>query len=108
MKKHLRKFSEKRRVRTPLAQFPSRSYVLKEPYGCVLIMSPWNYPFMLTMEPLADAIAAGNTVILKPSAYSPHTSAVIRTLIANVFPEEYVASGRGWPGRKRQPAGATV
>lgn len=95
MKKHLRKFSEKRRVRTPLAQFPSRSYVLKEPYGCVLIMSPWNYPFMLTMEPLADAIAAGNTVILKPSAYSPHTSAVIRTLIANVFPEEYVAVVEG-------------
>ncbi len=65
--------------------------MLKEPYGCVLIMSPWNYPFMLTLEPLADAIAAGNTVILKPSAYSPATSAVIKKLIAAVFPEEYVA-----------------
>ena len=91
MKTHLRNFAAKKRVRTPIAQFPSRSYVLKEPYGCVLIMSPWNYPFMLTLEPLADAIAAGNTVILKPSAYSPATSAVIKKLIAAVFPEEYVA-----------------
>ncbi len=91
MKSHLREFAAKKRVRTPLAQFPSRSYVLKEPYGCVLIMSPWNYPFMLTLEPLADAVAAGNTVVLKPSAYSPATSAVIKKLIAAVFPEEYVA-----------------
>ena len=91
MKSHLREFAAKRKVRTPLAQFPSRSYVCKEPYGCVLIMSPWNYPFMLTMEPLADAVAAGNTVVLKPSAYSPATSAVIQKLISAVFPEEYVA-----------------
>lgn len=95
MKSHLRDFAAKKRVRTPIAQFPSRSYVLKEPYGCVLIMSPWNYPFMLTMEPLADAIAAGNTVILKPSAYSPATSAVIQQLISAVFPEEYVAVIQG-------------
>ena len=95
MKSHLRDFAAKKRVRTPIAQFPSRSYVLKEPYGCVLIMSPWNYPFMLTMEPLADAIAAGNTVILKPSAYSPATSAVIQKLISAVFPEEYVAVIQG-------------
>lgn len=95
MKSHLRNFAAKKRVRTPIAQFPSRSYVLKEPYGCVLIMSPWNYPFMLTMEPLADAIAAGNTVILKPSAYSPATSAVIQKLISAVFPEEYVAVIQG-------------
>ena len=95
MKKHLRKFSEKKRVRTPLAQFPSRSYILKEPYGCTLIMSPWNYPFMLSIEPLVDAIAAGNTVVLKPSAYSPHTSAVIKKLISAVFPEEYAAVVEG-------------
>jgi aldehyde dehydrogenase (NAD+) len=95
MKKHLRQFSARQRVKTPLAQFPSRSYVLKEPYGCVLIMSPWNYPFMLTMEPLADAIAAGNTVVLKPSAYSPNTSAVMKKLITAVFPEEYVAVVEG-------------
>lgn len=95
MKKHLEKFSAKRRVRTPLAQFPSRSYILKEPYGVTLIMSPWNYPFLLSLEPLVDAVAAGNTVILKPSAYSPHTSAVIKTLISAVFPKEYVAVVEG-------------
>jgi aldehyde dehydrogenase (NAD+) len=91
MKRHFRKFAAKKRVRTPIAQFPSRSYVLKEPYGCCLIMSPWNYPFLLTMEPLVDAIAAGNTAVLKPSAYSPATSAVIKKLVSAVFPEEYVA-----------------
>ena len=95
MKKHLRKFAERKRVHTPLAQFPSRSYILREPYGCVLIMSPWNYPFMLTLEPLVDAVAAGNTVVLKPSAYSPNTSAIIKKLISNVFPEEYVAVVEG-------------
>lgn len=95
MKKHLERFSAKRRVRTPLSQFPSRSYILKEPYGTLLIMSPWNYPFMLSLEPLVDAVAAGNTVVLKPSAYSPNTSAVIKSLISAVFPEEYVAVVEG-------------
>lgn len=108
MKSHLRDFAAKKRVRTPIAQFPSKSYVLKEPYGCVLIMSPWNYPFMLTMEPLADAIAAGNTVILKPSAYSPATSSVIKRLIASVFPEEYVAVVEGGTCRKSEPSGTAV
>ena len=95
MKTHLRDFAAKKRVRTPLAQFPSRSYVIKEPYGCVLIMSPWNYPFMLTLEPLADAIAAGNTAILKPSAYSPATSAVIRLILSECFPLDYAAVVEG-------------
>lgn len=95
MKKHLGKFSAKKRVRTPLAQFPSRSYILKEPYGVTLIMSPWNYPFLLSIEPLVDAVAAGNTVVLKPSAYSPNTSAVIKKLITAVFPEEYAAVVEG-------------
>lgn len=92
---HLKGFAKPQRVLTPLAQFPSRSYILKEPYGCVLIMSPWNYPFLLTLEPMVDAIAAGNTVVLKPSAYSPATSGVIRTLISEVFPPEYVAVVEG-------------
>lgn len=95
MRKHLKGFAKPRRVLTPLAQFPSRSYILKEPYGCVLVMSPWNYPFLLTLEPMVDAIAAGNTVILKPSAYSPATSAVIRTLISDIFPPEFVAVVKG-------------
>ena len=95
MKKHLGRYARKKRVPTPLAQFPSRSYCLKEPYGCVLIMSPWNYPFMLTLEPMVDAIAAGNTVVLKPSAYSPATSAVIKKLLTDIFPPEFVAVVEG-------------
>ena len=91
MIRHIRRFASEHTVYTPLAQFASRSYQKPSPYGNVLIMSPWNYPFLLSLDPLADAIAAGNTVILKPSAYSPATSAVIKELISSVFPEEYVA-----------------
>ena len=83
--RRLPSFARERRVRTPLAQFPSRSYTSPAPYGTVLIMSPWNYPFLLTMEPLADALSAGNTVVLKPSAYSPRTSAVIQKIVADCF-----------------------
>ncbi len=75
--KHLRKWMKSKRVRTPFSQFPSKSFMLPEPYGTVLIMSPWNYPFQLTVEPLAGALAAGNTVVLKPSDYSRNTSRVI-------------------------------
>ncbi|MBD8967461.1 MAG: aldehyde dehydrogenase, partial [Ruminococcus sp. SR1/5] len=91
MRRHLRKFAGSRTVPTPLAQFASHSFVQPVPYGNVLIMSPWNYPFLLTIEPLVDAIAAGNTAILKPSAYSPATSEVIRLLIRECFEEKYVA-----------------
>lgn len=95
MKRHLKRYASPRSVPTPIAQFPSRSYILKEPYGCVLVMSPWNYPFLLTMEPMVDALAAGNTVILKPSAYAPCTSHVIKTLVEAVFPPELVAVVEG-------------
>ena len=91
MRRHATSFARRHRVHTPLAQFASASYTQASPYGNVLIMSPWNYPFLLTIEPLADAIAAGNTVIVKPSAYSPATSAVIAKLLGDVFPPEYVA-----------------
>ena len=91
MIKHTRKFASEKTVHTPLAQFHSRSYKKPSPYGVVLIMSPWNYPFLLTIDPLIDAIAAGNTVILKPSAYSPNTSAIITSLIKECFEEKYVA-----------------
>ena len=67
MLRHVRRFSKEKTVRTPLAQFHSRSFKKPSPYGVTLIMSPWNYPFMLTLEPLVDAIAAGNTAVLKPS-----------------------------------------
>ena len=98
MIKHTKKFASERRVKTPLAQFASRSYVKPSPYGNVLIMSPWNYPFLLSIEPLADAIAAGNTAIVKPSAYSPRTSAVVEKIIKECFDPEYVAVVTG--GRK--------
>ena len=91
MMTHVKKFAKEQVVKTPLAQFASRSYKKSVPYGNVLIMSPWNYPFLLTIEPLANAIAAGNTVIVKPSAYSPATSSLIAQLIEKNFPPEYVA-----------------
>ena len=73
MLRHTRRFAKEKTVKTPLAQFAARSYQKPGPYGNCLIMSPWNYPFLLTMDPLVDAIAAGNTAIVKPSAYSPAT-----------------------------------
>ena len=91
MLRHVKKFSKKRRVRTPLAQFHSVSYTQPVPYGSVLIMSPWNYPFLLTMDPLVDALAAGNVAILKPSAYSPATGEVVRRIIEACFSAEQVA-----------------
>lgn len=91
MIRYTKKFVKKKTVHTPLAQFPSHSYTLAVPYGNTLIMSPWNYPFLLTMDPLADAIAAGNTAIVKPSAYSPATSKIIAKIIYECFSPEYVA-----------------
>lgn len=91
MLKHIKKFAKDKTVCTPLAQFASKSFVRIQPYGTVLIMSPWNYPFMLTVEPLVNAIAAGNTAVIKPSAYSPATSAAIEKLITKVFTPEQVA-----------------
>lgn len=102
MIRHTRRFASKHRVYTPLAQFASSSYKKPCPYGNVLIMSPWNYPFLLTIDPLADAIAAGNTAVVKPSAYSPATSAVIAKMLSERFPPEYVAVVTG--GRKENAA----
>lgn len=91
MLKHTPKFAREQWVRTPLAQFHSRSYKKPSPYGVTLIMSPWNYPFMLTLSPLVDALAAGNTAVVKPSAYSPHTSEVLRLILSECFEPQYVA-----------------
>ncbi len=102
MIRHVRRFAAEKRVRTPLAQFASRSYQKPVPYGTVLVMSPWNYPFLLAVEPLANALAAGNTVVLKPSAYSPATSGVIARLIEETFPPEYVSVVTG--GRQENSA----
>lgn len=91
MIRHIKKFAKRKTVKTPLAQFASHSFKQPVPYGNTLIMSPWNYPFLLTMDPLADAIAAGNTAIVKPSAYSPATSKIIEKIIAECFMTDYVA-----------------
>ncbi|MBQ8207246.1 MAG: aldehyde dehydrogenase [Clostridia bacterium] len=98
MIRHVRRFAKKKIVYTPLAQFASVSYKKPSPYGNTLIMSPWNYPFLLTIDPLANAIAAGNTAIIKPSAYSPATSTMVKKIIGECFPPEYVAVVTG--GRK--------
>lgn len=90
MLKHMERWAEKKYTLSPLAQFSATSFTVQEPYGVVLILSPWNYPFMLTMEPLIGAIAAGNCAVVKPSAYAPATSAVMRKLLQACFPEEYV------------------
>ena len=95
MRSHLSRWARRRHVLSPLAQFPSDSFTVREPYGVTLILSPWNYPFMLCMEPLIGALAAGNCCVLKPSAYSPATSAVIRTIVAECFPPEYVTVVEG-------------
>lgn len=89
--KHIRSFAKEKNVLTPLTQFHSRSFKKPSPYGVALIMSPWNYPFLLTIDPLIDALAAGNTVVLKPSAYSPYTSTVIQSMIEECFDTRYVA-----------------
>lgn len=99
---HLRTFAQDRRVPTPLAQFKSRSFQRPTPKGCVLIMSPWNYPVLLTLGPMVDALAAGNTVILKPSAYAPRTAEAITTLLEGAFDPKYVAVVTG--GRKENQA----
>lgn len=91
MIRHVSAYAKEKRVRTPLAQYVSRSYVKPSPHGVTLIMSPWNYPLMLTLDPLVDAIAAGNTAVVKPSAYSPHTSEILQTIVSECFAPDYVA-----------------
>ena len=102
MIKNVRRLAKEKTVWTPLAQFAARSYRKPSPYGNVLIMSPWNYPFLLTIEPLADAIAAGNTAIVKPSAYSPATGAIIEKIVGECFDPQYIAVING--GRKENAA----
>lgn len=90
MLRHLDRWARPRRVGTPLAHFPSRSVVWPEPYGVVLVQSPWNYPFQLCLAPVAGALAAGNCVMIKPGSAAPATAAVIAELIAAAFPPQYV------------------
>lgn len=93
--KHLKEWMEPERRSTNLLNFPSSSYVMKEPLGVVLIIAPWNYPFNLLIDPLAGAIAAGNCVVLKPSEHAPATAAVIKKIIEGTFPPEYILYAEG-------------
>ena len=102
MLKHLDHLAKPKRVPTPLFLFPSCSKIVSIPYGCVLIVSPWNYPFLLSMQPMIEALAAGNTVILKPSNYSAHTSRAIEEIVHQVFPASYVEVVQG--GRQENQA----
>ena len=90
MLKNIKKFAADEKKKTCITNFAAKSYVKKSPRGVILIMSPWNYPFLLTLEPLVDALAAGNTAIIKPSAYSAATSKVIDKMMKECFAPEYV------------------
>lgn len=93
--KKLKQWSKPKRVRSSILLFPSTDYIYNEPYGIVLIIAPWNYPFLLALDPLIMAVAAGNTVVLKPSELTPNTSTLITKIIANVFPKTVAISLEG-------------
>lgn len=89
--KHIARWSRTKRVSTPLHQFPASSFIKYEPYGVVLIMAPWNYPFQLIFSPLIGALAAGNSVLLKPSEFTPKTAAVIEKIVNETFDPGHVS-----------------
>jgi aldehyde dehydrogenase (NAD+) len=89
--KNIHKWSKPKKVRSSLTFFPVKSYIYSEPYGKALIISPWNYPFQLLLDPLVGALAAGNTAILKPSEMAPATAAIVEKIISKAFDPKYVA-----------------
>ena len=93
--KHLSSWARRRKASSPLKMFPSKSYVVKEPLGNALIVSPWNYPVQLLLNPLVGAISSGCTAMLKPSPYVPTVSQVIEEMISETFDSEYVAVVQG-------------
>lgn len=93
--KHLKSWAKPKRKATPIKMFPSRSRIVSEPLGNTLIMSPWNYPVQLLLNPLVGAISAGCTAILKPSPYVPNVSEVISNMIADTFDSNYIATIQG-------------
>lgn len=100
--KNLERWARPKNVPMPIAQFPSKGTVYPEPYGVALIMSPWNYPVQLTLVPLLAALSAGCTAVVKPSAYSPASSAALKKLLEECFPPEYVHVVEG--GRRENAA----
>ncbi len=101
-RRRLRRWARPASCRPSLAQLPASARVYKQPYGAVLVMSPWNYPFQLTMNPLIGAVAAGNCVIVKPSAYASATSRVMAEICGAAFEEGHVQVIQG--GRKENSA----
>lgn len=95
VRKNLKRWAKRRAVKTPLALFPGRSFTRERPFGPVLILSPWNYPFLLSVEPLVSALSAGNTVVLKPSSKSPNVSRLLERMAAEVFPDGEVSVALG-------------
>lgn len=93
--KNLKSWTKPKRVKPSMLTFPSTDYIYKEPYGTVLVIAPWNYPFILAIEPIIMAVSAGNTVVLKPSELTTHTSQLVSDIIQNVFEQEYVAAVQG-------------
>src|SRR5690625_2069743 len=89
--KHLKSWMKPKRVKTPMTHVGSSSYIYSEPYGVTLIIAPWNFPFQLAITPLVGAIAAGNCAIIKPSEFTPHTSAVIKEIISHNFGSEFIS-----------------
>ncbi len=100
--RHLRSWARPKRVSAGLSQFPGVNRVYSDPYGCVLIISPWNYPFQLALLPVVDAIAAGNCVVVKPSNYAKHVSQVIETVLGECFEPSLAAAVQG--GREENTA----
>src|SRR5210317_721014 len=93
--KNIHKWSKPKRVLPSLLNFPSSDYIYSEPYGSVLIIGPWNYPFQLALAPAIAAIAAGNTVVIKPSELTPNTSQLLENIISKVFQREHVSIIQG-------------
>lgn len=93
--KKLNTWAKPKRVFPSLLNFPSTDKIIYEPYGTILVIAPWNYPFQLALLPLIGAIAAGNTVVLKPSELTPFTSKLIENIIKSVFQKEYVSVVQG-------------
>jgi len=102
MKKHLYRFMKPESCLPDISQMPAKAFTVPEPYGVVLVMSPWNYPVLLCLDPLIDAIAAGNCVVLKPSAYAPHVSAVLKEMLGRIYPAKFVTVVEG--GREENAA----
>lgn len=102
MTKNTARYAKRQYVKTPLSQFPARSFKKAIPYGNTLIISPWNYPILLCLSPLASSIAAGNTAVVKPSAYAPNSAEIIKLIIEECFSPNYIAVVTG--GREENNA----